>query len=273
MASEEPRQDNVAGEVLFRIEGGVSTITLNHPDRLNAMSARMDKELRERVREADANPSCVAVCITGAGKGFCSGADLSGPGVTANELLPYKLEPGSLAEFRFGYLTECRKPVIAALNGPAVGVGLVLAAFCDVRIASSRAKLGFTYSRVGLVAEYGIAWWLPKLIGIGASHDLLLSGRLVDGSEARQLGLVDHLVDEADFSGHVAGYMRQLVDRCSPQSMAVIKRQLWDAHEESLLEAIAAGNRALQTARAAGDYAEGRVAFAAKRQPLFAKLD
>jgi enoyl-CoA hydratase/carnithine racemase len=257
--------------VLYRVDDGVAWITLNRPDRLNAMTYEMDEAVRDAVRRADGDKACAAICITGAGKGFCSGADLGvRPGVGAS--LGYDAEPATLDGFRFGYLCTARKPVVAAINGAAVGVGLVLAAFCDIRIVSSNAKLGFTYSRVGLVAEYGAAWWLPRLIGEGASRDLLLSGRLVDTAEALRIGLVDQVADDASFVSHVAAYLGQLVERCAPRSMATIKAQLNAAASETLLGAIGSSHRALQAARAGADFAEGRAAFAEKRLPRFARL-
>jgi enoyl-CoA hydratase/carnithine racemase len=266
-----PETCDESDQATYRIADRVAWITLNRPDRLNAMTVEMDAALRTFVRNADADPDCVAICITGAGKGFCSGADLGGS-LVSNGAKPYASEPKTLDEFRFGYLSAAQKPIVAAINGAAVGVGLVLAAWCDVRIAAATAKLGFTYSRVGLVAEYGIAWWLPRMIGAGASRDLLLSGRVVDASEALRLGLVDQLADAASFDTHVAGYLRLLVERCAPQSMATIKAQLHAALDETLLGAIGSSDLELQGARAGADFAEGRAAFTEKRLPRFARL-
>lgn len=257
--------------VLYRVEDGVAWITLNRPDRLNAMTQEMDDAVRNFVRCADGDETCLAICITGAGKGFCSGADLSVRS-GANLSPGFDPEPATLDGFRFGYLRTARKPVVAAVNGAAVGVGLVLAAFCDIRLASSGAKLGFTYSRMGLVAEYGAAWWLPRMIGEGASRDLLLSGRLIDAEEARHLGLVDQVADEASFAGHVSAYLGQLVQRCAPRAMATIKEQLNAATDETLLDAIGSSHRALQVARDGVDFAEGRAAFTEKRLPRFVRI-
>lgn len=271
MAVDDVLAQTPVAQVTYHTADGIAWITLNRPERLNAMTPEMDAMLRSAVRRADADADCVAICITGAGKGFCSGADL-GARAANSEPLPYETQPGTLETFRFGYLPAARKPVIAAINGAAIGVGFVLAAFCDVRIASSSARIGLTYSRVGLVAEYGIAWWLPRMIGAGASRDLLLSGRIVDSNEAYTLGLVDQTVDEAEFEGHVASYLRTLVDRCSPQSMATIKAQLTAAAEETLLGAFASSHTALDRARNGTDFTEGRAAFAEKRLPRFKRL-
>lgn len=257
--------------VAYRVVDGVAWITLNRPDRLNAMTHEMDGLIRDLVRRADDDEACVAICIKGAGKGFCSGADL-GMSPQAGAPLPYETEPTTLEAFRFGYLRAARKPIIAAINGAAIGVGVVLAAFCDIRIAASNAKLGFTYSRVGLVAEYGAAWWLPRMIGDGASRDLLLSGRLIDATEACGIGLVDQVADVTSFDEHVAAYLDQLVQRCAPRALATIKEQLNAAAEQRLLEAVASSHRVLQAARVSADFAEGRAAFAEKRQPRFLRL-
>ncbi|WP_414447009.1 enoyl-CoA hydratase-related protein [Burkholderia sp. 22PA0099] len=258
-------------EVLYRIERGVAWITLNRPDQLNAMTSSMDDALRDSVRRADRDRDCVVICVTGAGRGFCSGADLGVP-TQMNRTAAYEPDPTTLEAFRFAYLRTARKPVVAAINGAAIGVGLVLSSFCDVRICASGARLGFTYTRVGLVAEYGLAWWLPRLIGEGASRDLLLSGRLVNAPEALRIGLVDQVADEAAFVSHVDAYLAAIVERCAPRSMATIKAQLNAAPEESLLKAIGSSHRALQLARSGDDFIEGKSAFLEKRPPHFSRL-
>lgn len=260
--------DESTPAVLYLLDRQVAWITLNRPARRNALSAGMDAELRACVLRAEHDPDCRVICISGMGEGFCSGADLSVSPAPSPEL-PYALEPHSLEAFRFGYLIQASKPVVAAINGAAVGVGLVLAAFCDIRIASAQARLGFTYSRVGLVAEYGIAWWLPRLIGPGASNDLLLSGRLIEAAEARELGLVNHVVEAEGFNAHVEDYLMALVERCSPRSLAVIKRQAWAAHEQTLLEAVRSSQQELNVARRSADHQEGVLAFREKRMPRF----
>lgn len=256
--------------VLYLLDRHVAWITLNRPARRNALSAGMDAELRACVLRAEHDPDCRVICISGMGEGFCSGADLSvSPTLSSVSELPYALEPQSLDAFRFGYLIQASKPIVAAINGAAVGVGLVLAAFCDIRIASAQARLGFTYSRVGLVAEYGIAWWLPRLIGPGASNDLLLSGRLIEASEAGHMGLINHVVEAEGFNAHVEDYLMALVERCSPRSLAVIKRQAWAAHEQTFLEAVRSSQQALSSARRSADHQEGLLAFREKRLPRF----
>lgn len=257
-----------APSVLYLLDRQVAWITLNRPARRNALSASMDAELRASVIRAEHDPDCRVICISGMGEGFCSGADLRASPAPSAEL-PYALEPQSLEDFRFGYLIQARKPIVAAINGAAVGVGLVLAAFCDIRIVSAQARLGFTYSRVGLVAEYGIAWWLPRLIGPGASNDLLLSGRLIEAAEARQMGLVNHVVEAEGFNAHVEDYLLALVERCSPRSLGVIKQQAWAAHEQTLLEAVRSSQQALNVARRSADHQEGVLAFREKRLPRF----
>ncbi|WP_397453089.1 enoyl-CoA hydratase-related protein [Pseudomonas sp. NA-150] len=254
--------------VLYRLERQVAWINLNRPARRNAMSADMDAELRVCVMRAERDPDCRVICISGVGEGFCSGADLS-VSPEPSPQLPYALEPHNLGDFRFGYLIQASKPIVAAINGAAVGVGLVLAAFCDIRIASAQARLGFTYSRVGLVAEYGIAWWLPRLIGPAASNDLLLSGRLIQAAEARHMGLINHVVEAEGFNAHVEAYLGALVERCSPRSLAVIKRQAWAAHEQTLLEAVRSSQLELNVARRSADHQEGVLAFREKRVPQF----
>ncbi|NVH75770.1 enoyl-CoA hydratase [Paraburkholderia sp. JPY432] len=258
--------------VRYRVEEGVAWITLNRPDRLNAMSSAMDAAIRMAVRRADSDHACAAICLTGAGKGFCSGADL---GARAGSSIPpdHEFEQVALDVFRFGYLRSTRKPVVAAINGAAVGAGFVLAAACDIRIASSGAKLGLMYDRVGLAAEHGASGWLPRLIGAEMSCDLLLSGRLVDAVEALGLGLVDRVAGEASFAEHVAAFLGEVVQRCAPGSMATVKQQLNAATRETLLGSIGFGHLTPEAAYADNVFAEGRSAVKENRALRFAVTD
>ncbi|MEK7943308.1 enoyl-CoA hydratase-related protein [Pigmentiphaga sp. YJ18] len=250
------------------LSGPVATLTLNRPDRLNAMTVEMDRQLRAAFDTASGSPQCRVIIIRGAGRGFCSGADRDTAGGTQSPL-SWQPCPARLAEFRFGYLLESPKPVIAAIHGAAIGVGLVLAACCDIRLATCDAKLGFPYSRLGLVAEYGIAHLLPALLGSGIARELLLSGRLFSGTQALDMGLASHVADADAFDALVREYAEDLARNCSPRSMAVIKNQLRDAAQQTFIESLHRANRELDAARQSSDYAEARAARRDRRPPAF----
>jgi enoyl-CoA hydratase/carnithine racemase len=258
--------------VRYRVENGVAWITLNRPDRLNAMSSAMDAAIRMAVRRADSDHACAAICLTGAGKGFCSGADL-GARAGGSTRSDHGFEQVALDVFRFGYLRSIRKPVVAAINGAAVGVGLVLAAVCDIRIASSGAKLGLMYGRVGLAAEHDASGWLPRLIGAGMSCDLLLSGRLVNAAEALGLSLVDRVAGDASFAEYIAAFLGEVVQHCATGSMATVKQQLNAATRETLLGSIGFGHLTPEAAYADNVFTEGCSAVKEKRVLRFALPD
>jgi len=255
--------------VLFAQEAGVRTLKLNRSERRNAMDAAMDARLRTLVAEANGDAACRVIVVTGAGSAFCSGADRSASTAPAQEGDDWDLVPDSIARSRFAYLLESRKPVIAAINGPAVGVGLVLACCCAVRIVADNARLQFPYVQLGLVAEYGIAKLLADLIGQSRATELLLSGRPFDGAEAGRIGLAQHCVAADALAGFTRDYASNLAAKASPRSLRVIQEQLRRSSGQSLQQALAAAGTALREARASSDYHEAKAAAAARRPALF----
>ena len=178
--------------VLYSTAGGVAVVTLNRPDRLNAWSPDMTAGYLAALDRATADSQARVVVVTGAGRGFCAGADMSllqglsegGPRIAVAERPPYQMEPA------------VPKPVIAAINGACAGLGLIRALYCDLRFAVRGAKITTSFARRGLVAEYGIAWLLPRIVGLPNALDLLMSGRTLLAEEAAEIGLVDRLVDD-----------------------------------------------------------------------------
>ena len=164
------------------------------------------------------------------------------------------------------------KPILAAINGPCAGIGLVLALMCDVRFAATNAKITTAFSRRGLVAEYGISWILPRLIGPARALDLLLSGRVLLGDEAAALGLANRAVAPERLHEDVMAYARELAVKCSPASMATMKRQVYADLERPLADALAEANRVMLESFAAPDFAEGVASFVERRDPRFAAL-
>ncbi len=217
---------------------GVLTLTFNRPERRNAMTLEMFRDYYRRLADADADPAVRAVVVTGAGDWFCSGAD--------PEALGALLDPANhhllLRDFGFpAHLpATLDTPIIAAVNGGAAGLGFVHALYADVRFLAEEAKLATAFSRLGLIAEYGSAWLLPRLIGPANALDLLLSGRKIDAAEALRLGLAQRVLPRAEVLAAAQAYARELATRCSPASLRVIRRQVWSGLDSSLEDAATA---------------------------------
>ena len=267
---------------LEAVRDGVDTITLNRPERLNAWTGRMEAELRHLLADADRDPEVRVIVITGAGRGFCSGADTSAlekeaaagtydPGVPADAARPGH---GVRPDFEHTplWLLGLRKPVVAAINGAAAGVGLVLACCCDLRFAADGAKLTAAHGRLGLPAEMGLSWLLPRLIGAGRAADVLLSSRIVLAEEAETMGLVNRAVPPDELMHETYEYCRVLVEQISPQSLLATKRQLWADLLGDLDTAARDARQRLEDAMRSSDFAEGVTALQERRPPRFPPL-
>jgi enoyl-CoA hydratase/carnithine racemase len=245
----------------------------------------MGRGLQNAVSAALADDSVRVIVLTGAGRGFCAGADMkllqqinpdsaAGPSPAAAPAPPAVtsgLGPDLSAHYpgRFGYLLQAGKPVIAALNGPAAGLGFVLALYADVRFAASEAKFTTSFAQRGLIAEHGISWLLPRLVGPAHALDLLLSARKIDAAEAERLGLVNRVFAQAGFMDAVMGYARTLADTVSPRSMAVIKAQLWKSPFQDFAAALAVADSEMQKSFKSEDFREGVAHYVEKRAPKF----
>ncbi len=266
--------------VRYEVADRIATITLDRPDRLNAWTGRMHHEYRWAMAEADADPAVRVVVVTGAGRGFCAGADaraLDGhvekgaydSGVVEDELPKpgYGVRPEYDHAFAFHFgLTV---PVIAAINGPAAGVGLVLACFADLRFAAEGAKLTTSAPRLGLPAEYGLSWILPRIVGAGHAADLLLSSRVVLAAEAERMGLVNRVLSPDDLLSETYEYARIFAEQVSPASVREAKRQLYADLHGDVGTAVAESERLLEEMVTGPDFAEGVAALQAKRPPAF----
>jgi enoyl-CoA hydratase/carnithine racemase len=250
--------------VVAAVADGVATITLNRPERLNAWTGRMETEYRAAMASADADAEVRVIVVTGAGRGFCAGADAAALG-PMTETGRYDSGVKESVEPGFAWQLRLSKPVIAHLNGAAAGVGLVLALFCDLRFAAPGAKLTTSFGRLGLPAEYGTSWLLPRLVGRSRAADLLFSSRVVLAEEALGLGLVDRVCSLEE----TLGYARTIAAEISPSSMATIKRQLWDDLERPLAESIADSKALLERMVGEPDFTEGVRALQEKRPPRF----
>ena len=263
----------------YEVRDRVATVTLHRPDRLNAWTGRMHAEYRALLDRAGSDPAVRVIVVTGSGRGFCAGADaraLEGhvergsydAGLGDDVAMPgYGVRPEFDADFAYQF--GIPKPIIAAVNGPAAGVGLVLACYCDLRFAARGAKLTTSHGRLGLPAEYGLSWLLPRLIGVTRAADLLLSSRVVLAEEAEQLGLVNRALPPDELLPHTYAYARQLATEVAPSSLAVTKLQLYrDLHGDVATSVNDAASRMAEMMRS-DDFAEGVAALSEKRPPAF----
>jgi enoyl-CoA hydratase/carnithine racemase len=250
--------------VLYEIRERVAHVTLNRPDSLNAWTPELGRAYFDRLQEADAEPEARAILVTGAGRGFCAGADfeyLQEVERTGSSTEPDP-RPQSLPR-------SLRKPVIAAINGPCAGLGFVMAMMCDIRIAAAGAKLTTAFARRGLIAEYGLSWVLPRVAGTSAALDLLLSGRTLLAEEAQRLGVVDRLAEEGRAPEEAHTYAVELAELSSPASMATIKRQVYDDLIRDLAQADAAAVEYMEQSFERTDFREGVESFVERRAPDF----
>jgi len=260
--------------IRYETHGPLLTITLNRPDKLNAYTALMGSEIEDAFLRADADDDVRVIIVTGAGRGFCAGADISGGASAFDVKAGAAMFSGSRPRASRGGFVEaiynCRKPSIAAINGAAVGVGITLCLPMDIRIASSDAKVGFVFARRGLVPEAGSAWFLPRLVGLDQSLRWCLSGRLFDANEAKAGGLVSEVVVPDQLLTRAREIALEIAENTAPVSVAMTRHMLWQysaqPHPFELLQM----DGPLSVELGAGpDVKEGVSAFLEKRKPSF----
>jgi enoyl-CoA hydratase/carnithine racemase len=269
-------------DTLYHVADHVATITLNRPDKLNAWTAVMEREVRAAIAEAEKDENVRVIVLTGAGRGFCAGADMSLLSTVAEQGLDeaqraQAVQPtsggsgGVRSDFRkkYSYFPAVTKPVIAAINGPVVGLGLVLALYCDIRLASDAARFGTAFAQRGLIAEYGLAWILPRLVGHANALDLLFTARMIDATEALRVGLVNQVYPRETFLERVKEYATHLASNVSPRSLRVIKRQVYEAMFQTLAESFEVSEREMLASLQCEDFKEGVAHFIEKRAPHF----
>lgn len=250
--------------VRYEVADGIATVTLNRPETLNAITPDMGRRYVDLLRQADADPDVRAIVVTGAGRGFCSGADLRLLAEGADALEAYAAAgQEELATVALSIGT----PVVAAVNGPCAGLGFVLAIANDVRFAGPEASFSVTFPRLGLVAEYGSAWLLPRLVGMPRATDLLLSGRRIGADEAARIGLVLESVPDA--LAAATAWAREVADSCSPKAVATIKGQLRAAQAASLDDAVLTALDLMRASFRWPDLAEALTARMEGRPPRF----
>jgi enoyl-CoA hydratase/carnithine racemase len=264
--------------VLREIEDDVALLTLNRPDRLNAWTPALQTRYFDLLEDCAAREDVRAIVVTGAGRGFCAGADMqdlqdiSSGEVDRSEAAGAATNGDAPDTRPVAFPLSIPKPVIAAINGPCAGIGLVLAVMCDMRFAAADAKITTAFARRGLVAEHGISWMLPRLIGPARALDLLLSSRIVLGREAAELGLVNLAIEDGNVVEHALTYARELARECSPASMAAMKGQVYTDYDRTLPECVEDANRLMLESFAAPDFAEGVQSFLERRPPNFVPI-
>jgi enoyl-CoA hydratase/carnithine racemase len=258
-------------EVVERsVADGVAVLTLNRPERLNAWTQEMEELYFDLLADCGVRDDVRAIVVTGAGRGFCAGADME----SLQSLGSDGIDPAERDRERRpqAFPLTIPKPVIAAINGPVAGIGLVQALMCDIRFAAEGAKVTTAFARRGLVAEHGMSWMLPRLVGPARALDLLLSGRVVLAEEAAGLGLVNRVVAPERLIDETLAYARDMAVNCSPASMAAMKLQVYADLDRGLGHALTEANKLMADSLEAPDFQEGVASFVERREPRFAPL-
>ena len=270
-------------QIIYEVADPIATITLNRPKFLNAWTDRMSAEFKHALAAAEADRRVVAIILTGAGRGFCAGADLKGlQAISAGQRsagVPEDLaadpgDPEMGESFRgtYSYLLSIRKPIIAAINGPCAGMAVPISLFCDMRFASDRAVFTTAFSQRGLIAEWGVSWILPRLVGPAHAMDLLLSARRVDAEEAARLGLVNRTLPHDELLPFVRDYATELATKRSPASMAIMKQEVYRHLTESLDAASDEAKALMFESFNRPDFKEGVASFLERRPPKFERI-
>lgn len=266
--------------VLYDVVDRICTISLNRPEKLNAWTRQMHVDLKDAMHRAGADPEVRAIILTGAGRGFCAGADMGGlqaigaggGNTDRSTKAAQALQGGStLPEFRmsYSYFPAIPKFIIAAINGPAAGLGFVIPLYADLRFASESAVFTTAFAQRGLIAEHGVSWLLPRLVGLAAAMDLLCSARKFRAHEALQLGLVSRVIPDDKLMAETRAYATLLANTVSPRSVAVMKRQIWEAEFQTLAEATTQANYEMELSFQTADFKEGVAHFLEKRAARF----
>jgi len=273
--------------ILYEVDSATAVITMNRPERLNALTNRMLAEIKHALAEAEKDPQVVGIILTGAGRGFCAGMDMSAldnisesksTASPEDDLSELKAHPGDPAlgedfQITYAYLLSIRKPLIAAINGACAGLAFSIATLCDMRFVAKTAKFTTAFSQRGLVAEHGLSWILPRLIGPSRALDLLWSSRKFDGVEAERLGLADRLCETGECLAQAKEYIENLAATTAPTSLMVMKQQVYRHLMMPLGEAMKDTNRLMADSLVRNDFREGVRSFIERRPPQFSGLE
>lgn len=262
--------------VLYEVKDGIGVITLNRPTRLNAWNTAMHVGYYGSLSAAAADPEVRVIVVTGAGRGFCAGADMDSlQAIGDRQDSPSDPEQATKGQepaedYNATYPMTLPKPVIAAVNGACAGLGLVHALAADIRFAAAGAKFTVAFSRRGLIAEHGLSWTLPRLVGQSVAADLIFSGRVFLAEEANELGVVNKVFPAEELMDATLAYARDLATNASPTSLAIMKRQIYTHPQMTMADAAAESNRLMLESLGRADFREGVASFIEKRPPAFA---
>jgi len=254
--------------VLYEVRGPLALVTLNRPDRLNALTTPMIAQALAALRRGEADPAVFAIAVTGAGRGFCAGIDAEQLMVATSEGIAEVSDedkvPGLFVE-----LPSISKPIIAAVNGPAAGAGFILAMMCDLRFMAEEAVMTTMFSKRGLIAEHQSSWVLPRLVGLSRALDLLWSSRRIDGAEAYRIGLADRLVPAAGLLDAIQTYVEEMARTVAPRAVAIAKAQVYRHLATDLPTAARETYALVRESLSHPDAREGAVSFVERRAPNF----
>lgn len=260
-------------------ETGVALVTLNRPDRLNAITGELTARLKEKIDDACKDDDVKVIVLTGAGRGFSAGADMDNlSDISANnkevsndkpEERAYETNGMSEWEGQYSYFPSVPKPIIAAINGPAAGVGLIMSLYCDMRVASEDAVFSTAFSKRGLIAEWGVGWILPRIIGVAHTMDIMMTARKFDAAEAERIGLVNRCFAAENFLEHVLAYAEDIAKNVSPRSVKIMKRQIYTALGEDIQTNLDSSMEEMLQSFASEDFKEGVKHFIEKRPAKF----
>ena len=261
-------------EIIYEVSEQIATITLNRPEKLNAFTNRMLKEIISAFDESDADDNVRAVIVTGAGRAFCAGADLSSGGETfakggsdVKATSGVMRDGGGLVSLR---IFESKKPVIGAINGAAVGVGVTMTLPMDIRLASDQAKFGFVFAKRGIVPEAASSWFLPRIVGISQAAEWCFTGRMISAAEAKEGRLVRSVHEASDLLGAARAIGREIAENTAPVSVALSRQMLWRMlGADHPMDAHRMDSRAINSRGASADAKEGVMSFLEKRPANF----
>ena len=271
-------------EIIYQVEDGVAVLTMNRPDTLNALTDRTQAEMRHALDQSERNEAVVGTVLTGAGRGFCSGVDMNALGAMSEagrrlgavheDLAADPGNPDKDPNFEIGatYLLGLRKPLIAAINGACAGLGFSYAVFCDLRFVDRTARFVTAFSQRGLIAEHGVSWMLPRLIGPANALDILWSGRRFEGEEAGRIGLANRVCEPGECVDDAVAYLREIGEVAAPNSLMMMKRQIYRHLNTELRRAMEESNAWMDDSLARGDFKEGVASFVERRPPKFAPV-
>ncbi|AHG64555.1 enoyl-CoA hydratase [Advenella mimigardefordensis] len=260
----------------YAVDDAVATITLNRPERMNALTKVLEAELRTAIEAAGRDNAVRSIILTGAGRAFCAGMDMDELEVLPPEdiraeewMRSYDMNRRADYQTRYSYFPAAPKPIISAINGAAAGLGLIMALYSDFRLASDKAVFATAFAQRGLIAEHGIAWILPRIVGHANAMDLLLTSRKIDAQEALQIGLVHQMVPADALPDAARQLAHRLGNDVSPRSVRIMKQQLWEAPFQTLGDAISSANTEMVMSLRSEDFKEGIAHFVERRPARF----